>query len=202
MDPPWYSQDSPKILHHGRQSDSVASSNPYSDSGPELATVATIKIIHRSQTTENSRNAQQAPMHSQSSMQMPYPEGTPDASPPSSYNPDSTSNPYSDSGSIRSLMTMIKAVKASHGLRGLKDSSPLASMGNTSEESQGKPTHANMAKGAKDRNKDSEDSSISAAYYPSPTHVTFSPPSPQDSSGLTAGIAYGMYLMRALAETV
>lgn len=207
MDLPRYSRCSQKKSPHSAhglangQSDSAASSNPYSDSGPELAAmVALIRSINHSQITKEFKNTQEAPSLSQGSLQGSSPARTPDAAPPSHCDPDSTSNPYSDSGSVTSLINKIKEMESSQTAQELRNNCLLPLTRTKLEDSLGKSTHGNMPEGAENQSKDSEDSCISSAYHPSPTQVTFSPPSPAEESGLTPGIVYGTYWVWTLAD--
>lgn len=207
MDPPSHSRRSQKRSPHSAhgaangQSDSEASSNPYSDSGSELAVmVATIRSIHHSQVTEEFNNTQETPPLFQGSLQGCSPARTPDAAPPSSCDPDSTSNPYSDSGSVRSLIDKIKGFEASQTAQELRNHFLLPRTRRKLEDSLGKSTDGNTSEGAEDHSKDSEDSCVSSAYHPSPTQVAFSPPSPADEPTLIPSIIRGMYWMRTLAD--
>lgn len=203
MDPPPYSTNSQKKPPHSangpanRQSDSATSSNPYSDSGPE---VAATRSINCSQETEEFRNTQGSPQLSHGHLKVTCQMRVPDATPPSSCDPDTTSNPYSDSGSVRSLMNAIKEVNSSQTAREHRDNCLLPQTRSTMEEPLGVSAHVSISEGAEDHSKDSEDSSISAAYHPSPTQVTFDPPSPVEASGPPPGIMHGMYSVRIWAE--
>lgn len=206
MDPdsfPGHSQSNSNASGHyktSRRLHSRESSNPYSDSGPEVALIAaTIRSINQSQAAEDIRNAQKTPPASQASPKTSTPSGNPSSDPGSASNPysDSASNPYSNSGSARSLITTINKVIISRTVQDLKTNQSLHPTRNPSENSLNQSAQGRMLEGMVDRDIDSEDSSHSSVYHPSPPRVTFRPLSPAEEVAAQDDIDKGGCFMQA-----